>query len=80
MKKIRKISIGKDFPNGSMHYLVGKTITLLDKQYTISEILLEKVEGEKLGYNVYVTGEEGTVLWKTIIDMPVHLENDLTFQ
>lgn len=80
MKIIRKISVGRDYPNGSIHYQVGKPITLLDVQYVISDIILEKVEGEKLGYNIYVRNEEGSILWKTLIDMPVHIENDITFK
>lgn len=80
MKIIRKISVGKDYPNGSIHYQVGKSINLLGEYYTISSILLEKVEGDKMGYNIYIEGEDtGTILWKTIVDMPVHIENDVTF-
>lgn len=79
MKIIRKISVGKDYPNGSIHYQVGKQINLLGTEYTISQILLEKVEGDKLGYNIYIESLGDTILWKTIIDMPVHIENDVTF-
>ena len=80
MKIIRKISVGKDYPNGSIHYQVGKRINLLGVDYIISLIALEKVEGDKVGYNIYIENEdEGTILWKTIIDMPIHIENDITF-
>lgn len=80
MKIIRKISVGKDYPNGSIHYQVGKVLNLMGIEYMISQILLEKVEGEKLGYNIYIESPEvGTILWKTIIDMPIHIENDITF-
>jgi len=80
MKIIRKISVGKDYPNGSIHYQVGKVISLLGSEYVISQILLEKVEGDKLGYNIYIENEKvGTILWKTIVDMPIHIENDVTF-
>jgi hypothetical protein len=80
MKIIRKISVGRDYPNGSIHYQVGKTMNLLGTPYTISQILLEKVEGDKIGYNIYIENSEvGTILWKTIIDMPIHIENDITF-
>ena len=80
MKIIRKISVGKDYPNGSIHYQVGKSINLLGDYYTIVSILLEKVEGNKLGYNIYIENESaGTILWKTIVDMPIHIENDVNF-
>lgn len=80
MKIIRKISVGKDYPNGSIHYQVGKNINLLGSNYIISLISLEEVEQGKFGYNIYIEGEGGsTILWKTIIDMPVHIENDITF-
>jgi len=80
MKIIRKISVGRDYPNGSIHYQVGKVINLLGVDYKISNILLEKVEGDKMGYNIYIESKEtGSLLWKTIIDMPIHIENDITF-
>jgi hypothetical protein len=79
-KIVRKISVGKDYPNGCIHYQVGKPIILLDVKYVISEILLEKVEGEKLGYNIYIRNDEGSLVWKTLIDMPIHIENDVTFK
>ena len=80
MKIIRKISVGRDYPNGSIHYQVGKKINLLGIEYIISLIALEVVEGDKLGYNIYIESEiDGTILWKTIIDMPIHIENDITF-
>lgn len=80
MKIIRKLSVGKDYPNGSIHYQVGKTITLMGDDYRIAQILPEKVEGDKVGYNIYIEGDNGSILWKTIVDMPVHIENDITFQ
>lgn len=80
MKIIRKISVGRDYPNGSIHYQVGKVINLLGVEYKISNILLEKVEGDKMGYNIYIENKDaGSLLWKTIIDMPIHIENDITF-
>jgi len=80
MKIIRKISVGKDYPNGSIHYQVGKRMNLLGIDYTITLIALEKVEGDKVGYNIYISNkDEGIILWKTIIDMPIHIENDITF-
>tara|TARA_R110000796_G_scaffold59371_4_gene136845 strand:- start:21217 stop:21462 length:246 start_codon:yes stop_codon:yes gene_type:complete len=80
MKIIRKISVGRDYPNGSIHYQVGKRMNLLGTEYTISLIVLEEVEDNKMGYNIYIENNEvGTILWKTVVDMPVHIENDITF-
>lgn len=80
MKIIRKISVGRDYPNGSIHYQVGKRMSLLGTEYIISLIVLEKVEDDKMGYNIYIENNEvGTILWKTIVDMPIHIENDITF-
>ena len=81
MKIIRKISVGRDYPNGSIHYQVGKVYNLLGTEYRLCSILLEFVEEkQRMGYNIYVDNPVvGTILWKTIIDMPVHIENDVTF-
>lgn len=80
MKIVRKISVGRDYPNGSIHYQVGKEINLLGDVYKITSIILEKCEGDKLGYNIYIHNKDiGSILWKSIIDMPVHIENDVTF-
>ena len=80
--RIRKISVGKDFPDGCLHYQVGKEVKLLGVQYVISEIVRDReltLQG-KTGYNIFITNESGTVLWKTIIDLPVVLENDVNFE
>lgn len=80
MSIIRKISVGTDFPNGAMHYQVGKKFEVLGELCEVTNIVLEKVEGDKLGYNIYVQGKESSFVWKAIIDMPVHIEYDVTFQ
>ena len=41
---IRKISIGKDYPNGVMHYQVGASINLAGVAYSITHV----VEDENL--------------------------------
>jgi|TARA_R110000782_G_C14610295_1_gene392074 hypothetical protein len=74
---IRKISVGKDFPDKAMHYQVGKPVN----SYIISRISLNKEPRykDKLAYDIFLVGEEGTVLWKTIVDMPVVVENNIYF-
>jgi hypothetical protein len=33
-----------------------------------------------VGYDIYLSNEEGKVLWKTIQDMPVIIENNINFE
>ena len=79
MSIIRKISVGIDFPNGCMHYQVGKRMTLMDESYVISLIVKEVEEGI-VGYNIYIEGQNSTLLWKRVENMPVHIETDITFE
>ena len=78
---IRKISIGKNFPDGAMHYQVGKTINLQKVPYTIASIHLNDfmLEKGKICFDIFIQNEEGTVLWKSVIDMPVVVENNIDF-
>lgn len=79
---IRKISVGREFPDGAIHYQVGKTVNLQGVPYGVSQILINrelKHEG-RTAYDIFLTNEEGTVLWKTIIDMPIIIENNINFE
>lgn len=83
---IRKISVGRDYPNGAIHYQVGSPQNLKHKRYEITSIKFDKelleLSGE-LAYNIYITNvpQEGeplqTVLWKTIVGVPVVIENNI---
>lgn len=83
---IRKISVGRDYPNGAIHYQVGSVQNLKHKKYEITSIKFDKdlleLSGE-LGYNIYIknipTGDEPvqTVLWKTVIGLPTVVENNI---
>jgi hypothetical protein len=79
---IRKISVGKDFPDGSLHYQVGKSIKLNNNFYVIAAILPNKEEEAKgkSAYDIYISNSLGTVLWKTVIDVPVVIENNIDFE
>ena len=79
MSIIRKLSVGQDFPNGCMHYQVGKQMTLMGDPYTIAAILIEADEKGDMGYNIYLEGEQESILWKRVENMPVHIEFDITF-
>lgn len=79
--QIRKISVGKDYPDGVLHYQVGKTINLADKPYEVTDIIIDVellVQGKSV-YNIYIANNKGKVLWKTIIDVPVVIENNINF-
>jgi hypothetical protein len=79
---IRKISVGRDFPDGAIHYQVGKTVKLQGVPYEVSKISVNpqhKLE-KRDAYDIFLTNDEGTVLWKTIIDMPVIIENNIDFE
>lgn len=80
MSIIRKISVGVNFPNGVMHYQTGKKFEVLGEQCEVTHILPEITAGGNLSYNIYVQGKDSSFLWKSIVDMPVHIEYDITFQ
>lgn len=75
----RKISVGKDFPDGSIHYQVGKNVNSNYVITKIAESLKYRKEG-KMAYDIFITGTDGTVLWKTVVDMPVVVENNIDFE
>tara|TARA_R100000426_G_scaffold12342_2_gene12332 strand:+ start:968 stop:1198 length:231 start_codon:yes stop_codon:yes gene_type:complete len=74
---IRKIVIGRD-PKDAMAYYVGmragagKVVSIIQ-----DESMLYK--HGKNRYLIYIENEEGTMLWKSIDDMPCILEYDLKF-
>jgi len=78
---IRKISVGKDYPDGVLHFQVGKNIRLVGVPYMITDILLDQdmLSLGKSVYNIYISNEDGKVLWKTIDGLPVVIENNIDF-
>ncbi|NRA77264.1 MAG: hypothetical protein HRU18_03565 [Pseudoalteromonas sp.] len=80
---IRKISVGKGHPDDMMHYQVGKVYNLSGREYILSSILLDMdlLEKGKLAFNVYISSRgKGTLLWKTVVDVPVIVENNINFE
>ena len=71
MNIIRKISVGTDFPNGCMHYQLGKKFEVLGELCEVTNIISEIMNGVQ-AYNIYVQGKDTTFLWKSIENMPVH--------
>ena len=85
---IRKISVGREYPDGSLHYQVGSKQILKRRKYVITHILMDRelLQLGKLGYNIYVKNipeYEGEivneVLWKTVIDVTCVVENNIDF-
>ena len=80
MTDIRKISVGKDYPNGAIHYQVGRPVVLVNVKYMITAILNEENSKGEMVYNIYISNDDGTVLWKEIKDMPTVTENNVNFE
>jgi hypothetical protein len=79
--EIRKISVGKDYPDGVLHYQVGKIINLVGNPYKITDILLDSnfLEEGKVVYNIYIADHKGKVMWKTIYEVPTVIEYNINF-
>jgi hypothetical protein len=74
---IRKIVVGKE-PKDGMAYYVG----MRAGKGEVSAILEDDYHLHKFGkkrYLVYIESDEGTLLWKSIDEMPCMLEFDLNF-
>jgi hypothetical protein len=71
---IRKISVGPDYKNGAMHYIVGQKV-LNDTQ----EIHLIKYDEEKKSIKIYIINDkQEVVLWKEFNDtVPVSIEYNI---
>ena len=77
MGLIRKIVIGQN-PKDAMAYYVG----MKAGSRFVSAILFDEAHlhrFSKMRYLVYLEGEEGTSLWKSIDDMPCIIEYDFNF-
>lgn len=72
MNKIRKISIGPDYKNGSMRYTVEQSVY---GGHTISDII-----DRDSGYEIYIIKADERMHWKTINkNMAVVVEYDLEY-
>lgn len=74
---IRKIVVGKE-PKDGMAYYVG----MRAGKGEVSAILEDDRHLHKFGkkrYLIYIENDEGTMLWKSIDEMPCMLEFDLNF-
>ena len=72
MKLIRKISIGPDYKNGSMHYSVGQEV------YGGHNIIDITDNGDQ--YDIYIEKNKEILPWKTINkNMAVVVEYNLEY-
>ena len=71
-KLIRKITVGKDYKENSMHYAVGQEVY---GGHTICDILEEK---EK--YSIYIRKNKNVLPWKDFIkNMAISVEYNLEY-
>lgn len=82
--RIRKISVGIDFPNNVMHYIVGQNVKMKNDNYKISSIIWDKEMVQITGdntFHIHVETPNGDIIpWKSISRMPVNIEYDLNFE
>ena len=73
---IRKVSIGPDYKNSSMHYIVGQKV--LNES---NEIHLIKHDIEKNSIKIYIENDkQEIVLWKEFNStMPIAIEYNINF-
>jgi hypothetical protein len=72
---IRKISIGPDYKEGAMHYLVGQQV--LGANYTIH--LIKHYEDSD-SIKIYIEKNDEVVLWKEFTNtMPISIEYNINF-
>jgi len=69
---IRKITIGKDYKNDSMHYAVGQNVY---GGHTITDIIEEETK-----YSIYISKEDIQIPWKDFNkNMAISVEYDLEY-
>jgi len=80
MSLIRKISLGKEFPDGAIHYQVGSGVKLNGRYLKVSMILDITKEDDIKTYSVYLNDDGVNVLWKLIYGVPVVVEFNIDFE
>ena len=71
---IHKISVGGDYKNGAMHYILGQEV--LNGNYKIHLIHYEELDGS---FKIWIENNKHEVqLWKTFLKgMPIAIEHNL---
>jgi hypothetical protein len=73
---IRKISIGTDYKNTSMHYIVGQSVLS-----NSNKIYMIKYDEKKNAYKLFIINhKDEIVLWKEFnFNMPITIEYNIDF-
>ncbi len=80
MNTIRKISVGSNYPDGALHYQVGKIQKLNGQLYEIKSIETF-IEDEAICYTIVLSCPDGSnIEWKQIKKMPVVVEKAIDFE
>jgi hypothetical protein len=74
MELIRKISIGSDYKNGAMHYIVGQDV--LNGTHKIHHIGRDNATGN---LEIWIERDDEVKKWKSFENMPVSTENNIDF-
>lgn len=75
MNDIRKISIGPDYKNGAMHYIVGQKV--LNDSHSIHLI---KYDEDRQSFKIYVEADNEVYLWKEFTsNIPISVEYNINF-
>lgn len=75
MFDIRKITIGADYKNNGMHYIVGQPI--LNNSHTIHLIRFDENTG---GIKIWIEKDDEVLLWKEFnCNMPISIEYNINF-
>lgn len=72
---IRKISVGPDYKNSAMHYVLGQSV--LGGSYIIHMIQFDSLS---LKYKIWIENDGEILLWKEFSNsMPVSIEHNIDF-
>lgn len=80
MNTIRKISVGSNYPDGALHYQVGKP-QKLNGQICEIKAIETFIENDSTCYTIIVRTPDGSnIEWKEIKNMPVVVEKAIDFE
>jgi hypothetical protein len=75
MELIRKISVGADYKNNAMHYIVGQDV--LNGSHKIKHIGINNSTGD---FEIWIEKDDEIKKWKKFNqNMPISTENNIDF-
>jgi hypothetical protein len=70
---IRKISIGADYKDNAMHYIVGQDV--LGGNYKI-----HLIQAKETSYKIWIVRDDAVYLWKEFLfTLPISVEFNINF-